>query len=58
MRLRGPAVPGAIYIIETSTNLLNWQNIGVTTDNGTAAFEFEDTNASPASIRFYRVLSP
>jgi hypothetical protein len=58
VRLRGAATPGVLYIIETSTNLLNWENIGVATDNGTATFEFEDTNALPASIRFYRVLSP
>jgi hypothetical protein len=55
--LRGSAVPGRLYIIETSTNLLNWEQIGVTTINGTAAFEFQDTNA-PSSMRFYRVMSP
>ena len=56
MRLRGPAAPEALYIIQASTNLLNWQQIGVTTNNGTASFEFDDTN--PSRMRFYRVVSP
>jgi hypothetical protein len=58
MRLRGTAAPGVLYIIEASTNLLDWEKIGVVTDNGTAAFEFEDTNALSPSVRFYRVVSP
>jgi hypothetical protein len=44
--------------IEASTNLLAWEKIGVTTNNGTAAFEFVDPNPSSPSIRFYRVVSP
>jgi hypothetical protein len=58
MRLRGGAGPGALYIIEGSTNLLNWERIGITTNNGTGAFEFEDTNTLSSPIRFYRVVSP
>ena len=58
LRLQGPAVPGALYIIEASTNLLNWEKIGVTTNNGTASFEFEDTGAASPTLRFYRVMSP
>jgi hypothetical protein len=57
-RVRGEVSPGTLYIIEVSTNLVDWEKIGVTTDNGAGAFEFEDTNSSPLSVRFYRVVSP
>ena len=58
MRLRGAAAPGAVYIIEASTNLLDWEKIRVTTNNGTAAFEFVDPNPFSPHLRFYRVVSP
>jgi hypothetical protein len=58
MRLRGPAAPGVLYIIETSTNLVNWERIGAATNNGVGAFEFMDTNTTLPSLRFYRALSP
>ncbi len=57
-RLKGDAAPGALYIVEASTNLLDWEMIGVTTNNGAGTFEFEDTSSSPLSVRFYRVVSP
>ena len=57
-QLKGEAAPGALYIIEASTNLIDWEEIGRATDDGTGAFEFEDANSAPMSARFYRMLSP
>jgi hypothetical protein len=58
IRLRGPAAPGVLYIIESSTNLVNWERIGVATNNGLGAFEFVHTNTTFPLLRFYRALSP
>jgi hypothetical protein len=55
-RLQFEAAPGALYIIEASTNLVDWEKIGVATDNGT--FEFEDANAGLYRARYYRIILP
>jgi hypothetical protein len=57
-RLKGEAAPGALYIIEASTNLIDWEEIGVATGDGTGTFEFEDAQSAPMSARFYRTVSP
>jgi hypothetical protein len=45
-----------IYIIETSTNLVNWETIGVATNFSPGTFEFEDPDARLSPARFYRVV--
>jgi hypothetical protein len=49
-----PAVSGTTYVIEASTDLVNW--IPVYTN--TAPFTFVDTNAGQFSQRFYRSVAP
>jgi hypothetical protein len=56
LRIRGKA--GRTLIIETSTDGLNWQKIGVATGKGADQFEFDDANTEDAAVRFYRVVSP
>ena len=56
--LKAEAAPGALYIIEATTNLVDWEQVGVTTGNAAETFEFADTNSSLRSIRFYWVVSP
>ncbi len=50
---RGPA-----YILEASTNLVDWEMIGVAADHGDGAFTFEDANAARFPNRYYRLVTP
>ncbi|HOX57327.1 MAG TPA: immunoglobulin domain-containing protein [Verrucomicrobiota bacterium] len=50
--------PGAVYILEASTNFVEWQMLGVPEDKGNGTFEFEDPNAAIFPNRFYRLVSP
>ncbi len=50
--------PRAIHILEASTNLVDWEMIGVATDRGEGTFSFEDPNWARFPKRFYRVVSP
>ena len=45
-----PAMSGTTYVIEASTDLVNW----VPVHTNTAPFTFVDTNASQFDQRFYR----
>jgi hypothetical protein len=49
---------GQVHIVEASTNLVDWEMIGVAADNGDGSFEFEDSQAVGIPNRFYRVTSP
>ena len=57
-RLKLEAEPGPLYTVEASTDLLQWQQIGVMTNNGSDVFEFEDATPGSGDMRFYRVVSP
>ena len=46
---------GWLQIVEASTNLVDWEMIGVLADEGNGLFEFEDANAAKFPGRFYRV---
>ena len=50
------AEPGPTYVVEASTNLVDWEMIGVAVDRGDGTFEFEDPNAARFPSRFYRLL--
>ena len=58
VQLRLAAEPGLIYILEASTNLVDWQKIGIAVDQGDGTFAFEDPNAAKFPNRFYRIVSP
>ena len=57
-RLHFNAKRGPAYLIEVSTNLVDWEKIGVAADDGNGSFEFEDANAVRTPARFYRIVSP
>ena len=50
--------PRQIYVVEASTNLVDWEMIGVATERGKGTFEFEDANAAKFPNRFYRTMRP
>jgi len=52
------AEPGKTYLIEASTNLLNWELIGVATIQDDGSFAVEDQQAARFPQRFYRVVEP
>ena len=51
------AKAGSIQIVAASTNVIDWELIGVAVDRG-GEFEFEDKNAERFPARYYRIISP
>jgi hypothetical protein len=47
-----------VYIIEASTNLVDWEMIGVATDQDAGSFDFDDPASTHMPGRFYRVVTP
>ncbi len=58
MRMEFSAPEGQGYLIEASTNMLDWKTIGVANECGPGEFEFEDPDAAHLPARFYRIVSP
>jgi uncharacterized delta-60 repeat protein len=54
LRLTITAEAGKSYILEASTDLINWQDIAMSTA-GSGTLEFTDPNADSFNMRFYRV---
>ena len=47
-------VPGAIYAVEESSNLLSWTVAATDPADAMGGFSFEDTATAGVSARFYR----
>jgi uncharacterized delta-60 repeat protein len=45
-------------IVEASSNLVDWEMIGVVVANGDGTLTFEDANASKFPNRYYRIVTP
>ena len=58
LRITGAGAADATYAVQASGDLLNWQEIGTATADGTGAFEFVDAQAASFMARFYRVTLP
>ncbi|MCU0771230.1 MAG: immunoglobulin domain-containing protein [Verrucomicrobia bacterium] len=58
MQLQFAAERGPIYILEASTNLVDWEPIGLAREQDDGTFTFEDVNAARFPTRYYRVVSP
>ena len=52
-KLSGTA--GRAQIVEASTNLLDWEIIGVAVERGNGLYEFQDPSALKFPGRFYRI---
>lgn len=46
------------YVIQASTDLVNWQVVGATLTEDSAPFEFEDQESAKRPFRFYRLAQP
>ena len=57
MKLSISGDTGLLYVLEASTNLVNWTKLVVRT-NASGTMEFLDTNATNSNRRFYRALAP
>jgi hypothetical protein len=57
-RIEFSAPKSQTYFVEASTNLMDWEVIGVAEARGDGKFLFEDSFAGKHPRRFYRVLSP
>jgi hypothetical protein len=58
MRMEFSAESTGTYIIEASTNLVDWEMIGVAESRSAGSFVFEDQDAAKIPQRFYRLLQP
>jgi WD40 repeat protein len=47
-------VPGSMYHVEATTNLLAWREVGRVTADANGSFQFLDTNCHGCSMRLYR----
>jgi WD40 repeat protein len=52
--LKQPGTPGAVYHVESTTNLQVWREVGLSTANSNGYYEFLDTNGHGSSLKFYR----
>jgi hypothetical protein len=52
LNVGGAAIPGWNFIVEASSNLLNWQPL----QTNSSPFIFIDTNAASLPLRFYRAV--
>ncbi len=57
-RLHFTGAPGRLYIIEASTNLADWEMIGVAAGEPDGSFAFEDAQSARLPGRFYRIVAP
>lgn len=56
--ITGIGAAGAVYTIQASTNLINWQRIGTATTGTNGVFSFKDSNTASFKSRFYRIMLP
>ena len=52
------APASGVYLVEASTNLVDWASIGVATAQSDGSIEFEEAQADGPCCRFYRIVSP
>jgi hypothetical protein len=50
--------PNRIHIVEMSTNMVDWEPVGIAGRCGECDFQFDDVQKSSGAARFYRVVSP
>ncbi len=58
MRIQFSAQPARAYLIEASTNLVDWDKIGVAIEWAPGEFEYQESTVPPMPARFYRIVVP
>ena len=58
IELGGNGDTNVTYTIQTSPDLVHWQSIGTATSGGSGLFQFQDSNATNSTARFYRTSLP
>jgi PKD repeat protein len=56
--LKVKGISGRVYVVETSTNMVDWVPVGVATKNADGDYDFDDSRSQETGMRFYRVVSP
>lgn len=56
IKVKGPL--GRVYVVETSTNMVDWVPVGVATKTTNGDYDFDDAQSQETGSRFYRVVSP
>ena len=56
-QLRFTGVTAQLYLLQASSNLADWAQIGTALDLGNGLFQYQDSSASSLPARFYRVLA-
>jgi hypothetical protein len=57
-RVQFTAGTAATYIVEASTDLVNWEKIGIAVKSVEGQYSFEDLNSAKFPRRYYRVVLP
>lgn len=50
--------PGQLYLVQASSDLNDWETIGIASETDTGSFQFQDANSQSASARYYRLVAP
>jgi len=58
MRMQYEGQPRTSYIIEASTNLVDWEMIGVMVSDQTGVGIYDDSSATKYESRYYRTVLP
>jgi hypothetical protein len=58
VRMQFASDSGAPYLIESSTNLVDWELIGIVSTTTNGQFQFDDKEAGRFQRRYYRLRSP
>jgi hypothetical protein len=58
VRLHFLAFPDDRYVLQASTNLVDWTTLATITANSDGVIDFEDADSAGCPTRFYRVVAP
>lgn len=58
IRMEFSGTPGRTHVIAASSDLVDWQLIGVAKEQNEGEFEFDDVEANRLGARFYRIIIP